>query len=52
MYTKFATDKTIGEIEPVFQFHDADATGVTVANDGRIFINSRAGEMMFRSRWV
>lgn len=39
MYTKFATDKTIGEIEPVFQFHDAMPTGVTVANDGRIFIN-------------
>lgn len=39
MYTQFATDKSIGEIEAVFQFHDAMPTGVTVANDGRIFIN-------------
>jgi len=39
MYTQFATDKTFGEIEAVFQFHDAMPTGVTVANDGRIFIN-------------
>jgi sugar lactone lactonase YvrE len=39
MYTQFATDKPIGEIEAVFQFHDAMPTGVTVANDGRIFIN-------------
>lgn len=36
---RFATDRTIGEIEPVFEFHDAMPTGVTVAADGRIFIN-------------
>jgi sugar lactone lactonase YvrE len=38
-YTKFASDKPIGELEPVFQFFDAMPTGVSVANDGRIFIN-------------
>ena len=35
----FATEQTIGVIEPVFRFHDAMPTGVSVANDGRIFIN-------------
>lgn len=39
MYTQFAKEKTIGEIEAVFQFHDAMPTGVSVANDGRIFVN-------------
>jgi sugar lactone lactonase YvrE len=34
-----ASDRTIGQIEPVFEFHDAMPTGVTVAADGRIFIN-------------
>jgi sugar lactone lactonase YvrE len=34
-----ASDRTIGTIEPVFEFHDAMPTGVTVAADGRIFIN-------------
>jgi sugar lactone lactonase YvrE len=36
---KFATDRSIGNIEPVFRFFDAMPTGVTVAQDGRIFIN-------------
>jgi sugar lactone lactonase YvrE len=36
---KFAIEKTIGSIEPVFRFYDAMPTGVTVAQDGRIFIN-------------
>lgn len=36
---KFAIEKTIGTIEPVFRFYDAMPTGVTVAQDGRIFIN-------------
>src|SRR5580698_9217090 len=36
---KIATDRSIGSIEPVFQFFDAMPTGVTVAQDGRIFIN-------------
>src|ERR671925_840784 len=34
------SDRPIGRIEPVFEFHDAMPTGVTVAADGRIFINS------------
>jgi sugar lactone lactonase YvrE len=34
-----ASDRPIGHIEPVFEFHDAMPTGVTVAADGRIFIN-------------
>jgi hypothetical protein len=34
-----ASDRPIGTIEPVFEFHDAMPTGVSVANDGRIFIN-------------
>jgi sugar lactone lactonase YvrE len=34
-----ASDRTIGTIEPVFEFHDAMPTGVTVSADGRIFIN-------------
>jgi sugar lactone lactonase YvrE len=33
------SDRPIGRIEPVFEFHDAMPTGVTVAADGRIFIN-------------
>src|SRR5580698_5630707 len=36
---KVATDRSIGNIEPVFRFFDAMPTGVTVAQDGRIFIN-------------
>jgi len=35
----FATENTIGAIEPVFRFHDAMPTGVSVSRDGRIFIN-------------
>jgi sugar lactone lactonase YvrE len=34
-----ASDRPIGHIEPVFEFYDAMPTGVTVAADGRIFIN-------------
>ncbi|AHY51175.1 hypothetical protein BJS_04024 [Bradyrhizobium japonicum SEMIA 5079] len=34
-----ATDRSIGTIEPVFEFYDAMPTGVSVAADGRIFIN-------------
>jgi hypothetical protein len=33
------SDRPIGRIEPVFAFHDAMLTGVTVAADGRIFVN-------------
>ena len=29
----------IGPIEPVFEFHDAMPTGVTVSSEGRIFVN-------------
>lgn len=36
---KFASDRTIGQIEPVFEFYDAMPTGVSVAADGRIFVN-------------
>lgn len=34
-----ASDRPIGHIEPVHEFYDAMPTGVTVAADGRIFIN-------------
>jgi sugar lactone lactonase YvrE len=34
-----ASDRPIGSIEPVFEFHDAMPTGVSVAADGRIFVN-------------
>ncbi len=34
-----ASDRTIGQIEPVFEFYDAMPTGVSVAADGRIFVN-------------
>ena len=34
-----ATDRSIGKIESVFEFHDDMPTGVSVASDGRIFIN-------------
>ncbi len=34
-----ASDRTIGHIEPIFAFYDAMPTGVTVAPDGRIFVN-------------
>ncbi len=34
-----ASDRPIGKIEPVFEFYDAMPTGVSVAADGRIFIN-------------
>jgi sugar lactone lactonase YvrE len=36
---KFAVDQIIGNIEPIFRFYDAMPTGVTVAADGRIFVN-------------
>lgn len=36
---RLATDRPIGRIEPVFEFHEAMPTGVTVAADGRIFVN-------------
>jgi hypothetical protein len=32
-----AAERAIGQIEPVFEFHDAMPAGVTVAADGRIF---------------
>ena len=34
-----ASDSPIGHIEPIFEFYDAMPTGVSVAADGRIFIN-------------
>jgi sugar lactone lactonase YvrE len=34
-----ASDRSIGHIEVVFEFHDEMPTGVTVSGDGRIFIN-------------
>jgi sugar lactone lactonase YvrE len=34
-----ASDRPIGHIESVFEFYDAMPTGVSVAADGRIFIN-------------
>ena len=37
--THLASDRTIGEIQPVFEFYDAMPTGVTVTADGRIFVN-------------
>lgn len=37
--THLASDRSIGTIEPVFEFYDAMPTGVSVAADGRIFIN-------------
>ena len=36
---QLATDRLIGFIEPVFEFHDAMPTGISVAADGRIFVN-------------
>jgi sugar lactone lactonase YvrE len=33
------SDRSIGEIESVFEFHGAMPTGVTVSREGRIFIN-------------
>ncbi|NYT85260.1 L-dopachrome tautomerase-related protein [Pollutimonas harenae] len=33
------TDKTIGQLDQVFAFHDAMPTGVTVTDNGRIFVN-------------
>jgi sugar lactone lactonase YvrE len=35
----YASDRSIGQIEPVFEFHDAMPTGVSVAANGRIFVN-------------
>ncbi|WP_449466793.1 L-dopachrome tautomerase-related protein [Stenotrophomonas humi] len=32
-------EQTIGQLEQVFAFHDAMPTGVTVTNNGRIFVN-------------
>lgn len=37
--TRVPTDRPIGDIEPVFEFRDDMPTGVTVADNGRIFIN-------------
>jgi hypothetical protein len=37
--THLASDRTIGRIEPVFEFHGAMPTGVTVSSSGRIFIS-------------
>jgi sugar lactone lactonase YvrE len=34
-----ASERTIGKIEPIFEFHDAMPTGVSVSADGRIFVN-------------
>lgn len=34
-----AADETIGKIETVATFHDAMPTGVSVSDDGRIFVN-------------
>ena len=34
-----ATDKTIGQLDQVFAFHDAMPTGITVTDNGRIFVN-------------
>ncbi len=36
---QLASDRPIGRIEPVFEFYDAMPTGVSVAADGRIFVN-------------
>ncbi|MGE7992829.1 L-dopachrome tautomerase-related protein [Pseudomonas sp. NPDC089554] len=33
------TEQSIGALEPVFAFHDAMPTGVTVSAQGRIFVN-------------
>lgn len=37
--THLAIDRPIGTIDPVFEFYDAMPTGVSVAADGRIFVN-------------
>jgi sugar lactone lactonase YvrE len=37
--TRLAAEQPIGHIEPVFEFYDAMPTGVSVAANGRIFIN-------------
>jgi hypothetical protein len=34
-----ASDRPIGHLEPVFEFHSEMPTGVSVAADGRIFVN-------------
>jgi sugar lactone lactonase YvrE len=36
---QLASDRPIGQIEPVFEFYEAMPTGVTVSHDGRIFVN-------------
>ncbi|SHH41333.1 L-dopachrome tautomerase-related protein [Bradyrhizobium erythrophlei] len=36
---QLASDRAIGKLEQVFEFHDAMPTGVTVTTDERIFIN-------------
>lgn len=36
---QLASERPIGHIEPFFEFAEAMPTGVTVAADGRIFIN-------------
>jgi sugar lactone lactonase YvrE len=37
--SQLASDRSIGHLELVFEFHDEMPTGVTVSADGRIFIN-------------
>lgn len=39
LHANAPTDKTIGQIDQVFTFHDAMPTGVTVTDNGRIFVN-------------
>lgn len=36
---QLASEGTIGHIEPVFEFYQSMPTGVTVSQDGRIFVN-------------
>jgi hypothetical protein len=35
---QLASDRTIGDIEPVFEFYEAMPTSVTVSQDERIFV--------------
>ena len=37
--TDAPAEKTVGQLEQVFTFHDAMPTGVTVTENGRIFVN-------------
>lgn len=47
---QLASDRPIGHIEAVFEFYDAMPTGVSVAADGRIFINFPRWAMIRHSR--